>query len=75
MSASGATAGIHHVTRTTDRDVPRPDTVTTRRQPAAALTVELIDAARRAVLNNVFPGSFDNVLRDVQQVLAERAGI
>jgi hypothetical protein len=49
--------------------------VTTRRQPAAALTVELIDAARRAVLNNVFPGSFDNVLRDVQQVLAERAGI
>ena len=75
MSASGATAGIHHVTRTTDRDVPRPDMVTTGRQPAAALTVELIDAARRAVLNNVFPGSFDNVLRDVQQVLAERAGI
>jgi hypothetical protein len=29
--------------------------VTTRRQPAAALTVGLIDAARRAMLNNVFP--------------------
>src|ERR687893_383621 len=55
MSASGATAGIHHVTRTTDRDVPRPDMVTARRQPAAALTVGLIDAARRAMLTTSSP--------------------
>ena len=48
---------------------------TTRRQPAAALTGGLIDGARGARLNNVFSGSSDHVLRDVRQVLAERAGI
>jgi hypothetical protein len=48
---------------------------TTRRQPAAALTGDLIDGARSAMLNNVFSGSSDNVVRDVRQVLAERASL
>lgn len=59
----------------TDRDVPRPDMSTTRRQTAAALTGGLIDGARIAMLNNVFSGSSDNVPRDVRQVLPERASI
>jgi hypothetical protein len=33
--------------------------------------MSLIDGARSAMLNNVFSGSFDNVLLDVPQVLAE----
>jgi hypothetical protein len=55
--------------------VPRPDLATTRRQPAAALSVGFIDSARSARLNHVFCGSSDNVRRDVRQVLAERVGI
>jgi hypothetical protein len=58
-----------------DRDVPRPDMAPTWRQPAAALTGGLIDGARSAMLNNVFSGSSDNVVRDVRQVLAEWASI
>ena len=42
---------------------------TTRRQPAAALT----GGARSVMLDNVSSGSSDSVLRDVRQVLAERA--